>query len=336
MKKKSLAAISAVLLATTLFASCTSASQKLSFSPNWAQNTLGNTGAITGEEVLEYEVNFTDATGFNEEYYSVLYCPEKSGKYVTTLKNNSSGDGYIYTTRLELDVQFAIGSAVEVFTDVVETEMEFKSTLNALQPVRSEKTVLSHTPRNVDATTFEAAYVDYDYTVLTEYDGECNAAVVTYTDRKGTLLSGKDLPRTSTKTFEIDKEKYTYLDNEQLLFAVRGLSSTYLSSQRIVNIYDAYTSALQEVKLNAESKDSEKFSFSINGTPLAADTVVEYTPVKLSLNATNAGAAITAWYATTTDPSNNVYRNAMLYMETAVSYNIGSLRYSLKNAQFAN
>lgn len=324
-------------MTTTLLSACSSVSQKLQFSPNWTQNTLGNTGVITEEEVLTYEVTFEDETSLNEEYFSVIYCPNTSGSYVTTLQPNSEADGYTYSTALTIEVQFEMPDGTkELFTDSVTTTTVFKSTANSLQPVRSEKTVVSHTPRNASATELKDTYIAYDYTVVTEYNADCTGGTITYTDRGETLISAEQYPATKTSTFEIDREKYTYLDNEQLLFALRGLSSTVLASQRTLNVYDASTASVQGVNIKPSTADSEKFSFSINGTPLAADTVIDYIPVSISLNAENAGAPITAWYAKTTDPSNNTYRNVMLMMQTDVSYNIGSLRYDLKSAKFAN
>lgn len=337
MKKKLITAISAVLLSTTLFASCSSASQKLQFSPNWTQNTLGNTGAIVSEETLIYEVSFQASTSLNEDYYSVTYCPNGNGSYATTLQANPEADGYTYTSVLTIEVEFKLADGTaEIFTDSVTATTVFKSTANSLQPVRSEKTVLSHTPRNVKATKLEDAYIAYDYTVLTEYDADCTSGTVTCTDRGKTLISAEQYPATKTSSFEIDKEKYTYLDNEQLLFALRGLSSTVLASQRTVNVYDSSTNKVQEVNIKPDSEDSDKFSFSVNGTPLSADTVIDYIPVSISLNAENTGSPVKAWYAKTTDPSNNTYRNVMLMMQTSVSYNIGLLQYDLKEAKFAN
>ena len=337
MKKKIITAISAVLMTATLLSSCSTVSQKLQFSPNWTQNTLGNTGAIVSAETLTYEVSFEDGTSLNEEYYSVTYCPNTNGSYVTTLQANTEEDGYTYTTALTIEVKFELADGTsEIFTDSVTTTTVFKSTANALQPVRSEKTVVSHTPRNVSATDLKDAYLAYDYTILTEYNADCTGGTVTYTDRGKTLISAEQYPATKTSSFTIDKEKYTYLDNEQLLFALRGLSSTVLASNRTVNIYDASTAKVQAVNIKPSTADSDKFTFSVNGTPLAADTVIEYIPVSVSLNTENAGAPIEAWYAKTTDASNNTYRNVMLMMQTSVSYNIGSLRYDLKSAQFAN
>lgn len=336
MKKKLFAGISALLLTTTLLCSCNQASQKLQFSPNWAQNTLGNTGVISGTETLTYEVSFEQSSFFNKEYFTVQYCPEQNGTYTTTLQANDEIDGYEYTTALSMQVKFTLANGEsQTFTDSVTTKTLFKSSSLALQPVSSEKTVVSHTPKNVQATKLEDAFVAYDYTISTEYGEDGKSGTVTYTDRGQTLISAESYPATKTQSFEINTEKFTYLDNEQLLFAMRGLSSTVLSTERTVSTYDVSTSAVQQVKITPSSATSDKFSFSIDGTALPANTVVEYIPLSIKLNAVNEGAPIQAWYAKTTDAANNTYRNVLLHMQTSVSYNIGVLKYNLKTATFA-
>ena len=105
---------------------------------------------------------------------------------------------------------------------------------------------------------------------------------------------------------------------------------------RIVNAGNLAFRYALEITPNGE--ESTKFNFSVNGTPIAGDTdgkAVAYTPVSLSLNENDNGATQTVWYARTTDDANNTYRNVILQMQTAISYNIGSLTYKLTNAVFA-
>lgn len=288
-------------------------------------------------ETLTYEVSFDDAKGFNEEYYSVTYCPDEKGTYITTL--SESAGLYTYTTQLTIGVEFSkTGEESVKAVDTVTTTAVFKLAANSLQPVWSEKTVVCHTPKNVDAEQLSQAYTAFDYTVRTEYNEDCTQGTVTYTDRGKTLINAETYPASTSKNFEINQEKYTYLDNEQLLFAIRGLTNSVLGNAHIVNVFNASTSAVQRVKITPNGEESTKFNFSVNGTPIAGDTdgkAVAYTPVSLSLNENDNGATQTVWYARTTDDANNTYRNVILQMQTAISYNIGSLTYKLTNAVFA-
>jgi enoyl reductase-like protein len=105
--------------------------------------------------------------------------------------------------------------------------------------------------------------------------------------------------------------------------------------ERKVTSYNVSTSAQEQVKIKPDTATSDKFSFLVNGTALPAETVIDYIPVTFSLNASNGGAPIYAWYAKTTDAANNLYRNVMLKMETSVPYNIGTFTYQLTSAVFA-
>ena len=298
---------------------------------------MGNTGFIEGEETLEYQVSFEASEFFNKEYFTVAYCVEENANYTTSLKASTEPDCYEYTTNLSIGVQYTLanGEKSEVFEDSVSTTTIFKSTALALQPVRSEKTVKSHTPLNTTATTLQDAYTNFDYTVSIAYAEDGTSGEITYTDRQGTLFGAKELPAEKKESFDINTEKYTYLDNEQLLLAIRGLSSTVLATERTISTYDVATKAQQNVKIKPDSATSDKFSFAINGEQLPVDTVIEYIPVSLQFIAINEGSPIQAWYAKTTDPANNTYRNVMLKMQTTVSYNIGVLTYTLKSANFA-
>lgn len=123
---------------------------------------------------------------------------------------------------------------------------------------------------------------------------------------------------------------YSYIDNEELLFALRGIS--YASAQQF-QVYNASVRRVQNVRVSPSSSDSDEFEFSLGGQTSAR--AIEYYPLSISISESNPGATQTAWYAATTSASNNVYRNVMLRLETPISYNLGSLVYELQSAEFA-
>ena len=344
MKKKLLAGASLALSAVLLTA-CNTVNQKLEFNTNWALNTLIDT-PISSVETLTYDVDFDAASFFQEEYYQVAYCKDiegnkKLGVYETRLEGKA--DGYLYTTTLTLPVVYTFGGASTLFEDTGTSTVEFRTAQKSLEPIKSTKRVVCHSPVNAEPTKAEGCYVSYDYEVIIEYNADCTGGTMTQIDYSaaGTLYDKAAYPNGKTTNFEIDKETYSYLDNEQLLFALRGLSNTEISSAQKVNVYNASTKIVETVSVTPSSTDSEKFSFTINGTPIG-DTPITYTPVSIStplpsiFASTNTGAAQELHYAQTVDPSLNTYRNVMLYMEVPVAYNIGSLTYKLKNAVFAN
>ena len=336
MKKKLFASI-CLALGTTMFVGCTQASQKLQFNTNWSLNTMNDT-PISTQEVLTYEVDFIASTFLQSEYFSVAYCRDENGKtkkgsYVTTLEGKD--DGYVYTTSLSIPVSYTLNGETIVFEDTVITSVEFKNAKYGLAPISSTKNIVCHSPKNTQPMSLSDCYIDYHYSITTTYNSDCTAGEVLTIDlsEKGTLYNKEYYPNGQTSSFDIDVTKYTYLDNEQLLFALRGLSNTAISTTKSVNVYNASLDAVQLVSISPSSTDSEKYDFTINGAALPANTAIEYTPVSVSLPK---GASQTLHYAVTTDDANNVYRNVLLYMRTSVAYNIGTLEYTLKDAVFAN
>lgn len=336
MKKKLFAGICLALGITTL-AGCSQASQKLQFNTNWSLNTMNDT-PISTAEVLTYDVNFVASSFMQGEHFSVEYCKDIDGKtqlgsYVTTLEGKDGG--YLYTTTLSVPVRYSFGGETAVFTDTMTSVVEFKSAKHGLTPISSTKTVISHSPRNVEPTSLSGCYIDYQYTLTTTYNSDCTAGETLMIDnsQNGTLYNKDIYPSGKKSSFEIDITKYSYLDNEQLLFALRGLSNTAISTTKSVNVYNASLDMVQLVTMTPSSSDSDKYGFTINGTKLADDVAIDYTPVTIALPK---GATQTLHYASTTDDANNIYRNVLLYMRTPVAYSIGYLEYTLKDAVFAN
>lgn len=336
MKKKAFATL-CVALGSVMLVGCNQASQKLQFNTNWSLNTMNDT-PISTKETLTYEVDFVATTFLQAEYFSVAYCKDEAGKsklgsYVTTLEGK--GDGYLYTTTLTLPVSYTFGGETVVFEDVITTSVEFKNAKFSLAPISSIKTIECHAPRNSKPSSLEDCYIDYSYSVTTTYNADCTAGTTVMLDSSemGTLYDKKKFPNGQTIEFSINQEKYSYLDNEQLLFALRGISNSAFATAKSVNVYNASQKTVQLVSIKPETDDSEKYDFTVGGVALPENTAIEYTPVQISLPK---GAAQTLHYARTTDDANNVYRNVLLYMRVPVSYNIGYLEYTLKDAVFAN
>jgi hypothetical protein len=175
--------------------------------------------------------------------------------------------------------------------------------------------------------TVNDCYEKYDYTVDITYNGAGGTVVV---DNREI-----DTDNTTPTAFEIeDSDDYTYLDNEQLLFALRGVNPSINTSPNF-QIYAALQNQTQIVNATFEKVETSKFTFALNGEA-ARERDISYYPVSLSLQQANNGQPQTVWYAKTTDAANNTYRNVMLYMETPVFANNGSLCYKLKKADFMN
>ena len=118
-------------------------------------------------------------------------------------------------------------------------------------------------------------------------------------------------------------EKLSYLDNEQLLLALRAFDTSTTSGN--VNTYSPFTKATQKIGISFtnEEEASAQLSISENGAE-ATQKKFKYRKATLSIKATNSGQSQTAWVATEN-------RNVILRLETPYSFNHGKLVYTLKS-----
>ena len=312
--KKFLSAIALTLCAT--LTACAGTSTKVTFEEYWLEDAgiAPNVSPETVLEALEYDVEFKKASGLNDDY-SVHY---ENGVYTTKLTLNQGV--YRYETSLSIDVTYTVDGQSDRKTDSIVSWVEFKKNAK-LQPIKSHKEIVNHSPEG-EGTTIESCYTKYDYTVDTTYN------------ENG--LGGKSVivnNTTSTseeKTFTVE-DKYTCLDNEQLLFALRGLSQS--TSTASLSVYAPFSGAVQTINVGYSSlEQGTEFTFTKNG--VSSTQVINYYPVSVKINAQLPGATQTAWIAATTNAHSNTFRNLILQLETPVFYNLGSLIYKLKSASF--
>ena len=338
MKKKTLAAF-ALALTTFLLGACDASNQKLNFDPNWELGTLSEATVASAEE-LTYSVKFEASSFLQQDYFTVEYCGANNsalGEYTTKLEYLTDGT-YSYTTTLTMPVKFKLkdGQYKET-TDSIQTQAIFKKADKTLQPIYSVKTVHCFAPNNVAATKLEDAYTEYEYEFRIDYNADLSGGTLKRTDlsEARTLLDKERYPDgTSSASFSIDGSKYSYLDNEQLLFALRGLSNTAISSAKTINVYNASLMTVETVSTSPSSSVKTKFNFSLNGAD-AAEHEIEYTPVSIKTGNKDSQISHTLWYAKTTNANNNRYRNVLLKMSVPLHYGLGEFTYTLKSANFS-
>ena len=337
MKKKFIAAC-ALMLSTLAFTACGASNQKLTFDPNWRSNVLSETPAGT-KETLTYEVKFEDHNTFlHKEYFTVAYCLTP-GSYVTTLEYEGD-DTYKYVTELSVPVQYKLVSdeaQTKTFTDYIKTETVFKKASDYLRPISSKKTAHCYSPNDYDATLMEHAYTEYHYEFFTEYTDSLSENKLTRTDfsEKRTLLPKNSYESAVSKTwFDVDQSKYTYLDNDQLLFALRGLSNTAIATSKTVNVYNASLLAMETVTTTPSESQKTAFTLSIDGGESKSYTI-ENTPITIKTGNKNAGISQTLYYAKTTSNTDNKYRNVLLKMVVPMHYGLGTLTHTLQKAEFS-
>lgn len=323
MKKFRLASL-LLLAPLALLPACARNVPTLSFTANWYQNTALGGNIENTYEALEYDVTFesTPANGFSVSY--------TDGTYKTVLQNkmialeNGQQHGYVYTTEFNIKVRYALnGQESAVFEDYVRTSVEFLPVTERLRPVRSSREVLSHSPYGDRPATLEDAFGEYRFSYVSEYNDATSVAKTVYTDLKTQAVSERE--------YEIKGEE-TFLDNEQILFALRGLSMTSTANFHSINYV---TGGVQSVTFAAAPTETQEtgLSFELNGEPFSGD-VAAYS-MELSYGGTNSGQRQTLVYAKTVDPAANTFRNVLLRMETTTLSSLGKLRYTLSKATFA-
>lgn len=333
MKKFRLAGLT-LLMPLTLLCACGGLTP-VSFEANWYRNTANKENITGTHERLEYEVTFEAA----ENDFTVSY--DKSA-YVTTLDDTNSitlsdgtvKTGYVYTTSLTLTGRYSLnGTAGEDFTDSYTSTVYFLHAGEGLKPVKSELHAHSTAPRTSAPGSLEEALVVSDYSVTVDYSADLSSAKVT---TAGTQKTG------TTEPFDIGGEKQinidnngTYLDNEQLLFALRGMN---LATSATIRSYDSVGGSVRSVSVGAATANDytppSGTTLTLDGTP-RTEAIPAYS-VSFIYEGVNAGATRTLTYARTASADNNTFRNVLLAMDVPVMQNLGTLRYRLVNAQFAN
>ena len=319
MKRKSILSISALMLGASMLTACSSTNNKVSFRDYWYHDADIPT---TPTEVLTYDVAFEKGAGLSDKNFEVDY---SNGVYVTSFSKTTENGKEFYRLQsaLTIDVTYTYNGENVTFTDVVYSCADFEKNVS-LTPIQSHKEIVSHSPMRT-AYSLDTTYSTVNYVVDVVYNGAGGTAVVDNLE--------DDKPA-AERTFKLDDaDEYTYLDNEQLLFALRGIDATQTSSP-IFLVYSPFSQTAQKIQASYGSKVSgEKFTFKQNGEDTAKDRNFDYYNVTLALQQENSGTSQTLKIATNSNSKNNLSRNLILEMEVPLSYNLGALTYTLNSAQ---
>ena len=319
--KKRYFACAALLAPVLLFAGCGGGASSLALSPNWyAQSTTSLTGTY---EKLEYAVTFEPASPASEAL-SVSY---GEGRYTATLTDTEKNGkhAYLLKTQFTITGRFTVrGETGEDFTDTISSEVTFLDVQNELRPLESKKTVYSTTPVSASPSSAAEAGTVYAYTDTIAYNDGCTKAtfVRDYTQPE----NAKDINKTVSLS-----GGGTFLDNETILFAMRGVNTSAAASFRTIN-----PSTQSQVTCSMRAKPETahgKRTFAIGGVS-AERELASYT-FELGYTGNNPGQAQKLTYAAAvTEGGVNTYRNVLLEMRVPVMHNLGELVYTLQNAEF--
>lgn len=314
MNMKKCISLCALALSMSFLSGCASNSQKTPFSNYWNEN------ALVFEEIHEtlvYDVTFEKGSTYG---YELAY---ENGTYKTELISDTDENGrniYVYKTELSIDAVYTFQGESKTLTDCITTEVKFLSADNGLTPLSSQKSIISSSPIGSAPSTLEGCYRAYAYEIST-----------VYTENGGTSTLVAD-GQSTTQSFEIDANSYSYLDNEQLLLALRAMRASTASAQ--VLTYSPFTDSVQTVAVSFAVAESKDFSLHKNGSAEKITEAFTYRPAQIRLNENNSGATQTAWIAVASDTSANKQRNVMLRLETPLAYGLGTLVYNLSSISY--
>lgn len=304
---------------------CGGAPAALAFQSNWYRNPrIGDNIENTLEE-LEYEVSFlsTPQNGFSAAY---------SGTYRTVLKNqtlsldSSQKEGYVLTGDLQMDVTFTLnGVTGETKHNFVASRVEFLSVGDRLSPVRSQKEVLYDAPMGAPSSLEDCSH-EYHYTYGVEYDDALTQAATTYSDLNP--ASNGTTPEPVRKELKIGSGA-TFLDNEEILFAMRGLD---LSASLTFRSIHFELGSVESIRLESVTATNVPVSFEADGE--LVDTSLAALSVSMRYAGKYGGQAQTLVYAKKESDTSNPYRNVLLSMEVPALQSLGTWRYTLKKAAF--
>lgn len=319
MKKKKLATLLCALSLGATLTAC-SVDTSTSFTFRWNESSTNQVRPLQpGKdfyESYEYGVRLKHESGSNDDY-SVNY---QNGKYIVTLKQDpDDSQSYLLESTLTINVSYTFnGKTSETFNDSVHSIVKFKGN-TTLRPTYSEKTVQCTSPVALSANSLEDCYRSFHYKTTTTYNEKCSSGVYTQEDLgAGTVKNEK-------KTFSISSKR-SYLDNEQLIFALRGITS---SNDESIFIFDAGSKQTRTVNITQGKTASDTFKIYFNENDLQ-DYTIDYIPFSISFSGNNPGATQNFFVAKYKE--GNKYRNMILKMESPLSFNLGTLEYNLQKA----
>ncbi len=325
----------AALASLFLFAACSS-TPSLALTANWYSNTK-NYGEITGtSESLTYTVKFVP----NASYSGNVNVEYEAGKLTMALRDinvsasnpveNVPTGSHVYHLHSEYSMtgKFSYkGQQTDAFTDAFTSDVYFLGVADSLRPIYSSKRVESHIPFT-GAEKLEDVCVQYSYLYTAAYNDALTETTITQRD-----LASTDEAEVTTRKLSGGG---TFLDNEQILFAIRGLDLSASFTFRTVNPAGKSTTSVYTPEAPSMEDYTANFSMQVGSGEAKTVGTVKAARLKFGYNAANPGQTQTAVYARCTNPDENLYRNVLLHLEIDALYSLGTFHYDLSSAVFNN
>ena len=287
------------------------------------------------------ELDYRDGT-FTTEFYAKKYDWTSSG-IPAGYANEKIGSEivYYYKTELTVSVKYTMKkgdkASSDWFDDHIVTESYFRAAGKSLQPVYSKQEIVSTSPANYQPAKLEDAYKRVSVSYENYYNYNCTK-VLSKTDEDG-VKSEKQLSK-------LNKIKNSLFDNSSLYIVIRSMKLSSSLSESIdlfsaaAGGTDKYAIVGSSAALTATERAQYTEQLKLNGlyeakkdgdgNEVTDDEGVDWAAVTVSYNGGNLhGTSQTIWYAAITDNDHNVSRSTMLKLSIPISFNLGTLNYSL-------
>ncbi|MBD5632259.1 MAG: hypothetical protein HDP34_03405 [Clostridia bacterium] len=296
-----------------------------------------------------YEVNYPGNNTYTTEFYAKTFVVSAltDGDYRSGYPSKAGFTAYYYKTVLDIQTITyklkASGEEKSFEGDKVVTECYFMPVGDYLRPLYSKQTVKSTSPANLQANALENgnAYklIESEYENFYSYDGKSAKSV------KKDILTGET---TVTVNNNLGDCKNSLFDFTSLNIVARATNLTTSLSQ-VLSLYSPesgvqnYTltgsdtplstdeSTAATLKTDFENKLYEKGLFKrVNdneGNPVGLKTIA----VSVLYGGEKSGVSQTYWFAAIDNAANNTGRTTLLKMSVPLTYNLGTLNYTLQS-----
>lgn len=304
------------------------------------------------KEICEYSVAFTE--GSNSTYYvqydGVTYSTEfymlssewnyNAAEVPEELRSEETSSVYVYKTSLTAKGKYVLTSSGTgtPFSDSTETICYFRPAGDNLIPVYSKQIVNNTSPNTLSATSEESLCITLSETYETYYNADGTKAVILTPTGTG--------ENTSVTVNLNDGNGYSVFDNSQLRAAMRLFTatsgSTYVfnalapqngsatTCQATCGDATALSSEDEEQAQIIAALDTAKSESGYVFLETSDEISYRYNEIELAIVAKLQGTTSTYWYSTVESNDINAARAVLLRMSTPLSFNLGTLTYTLK------
>lgn len=299
-----------------------------------------------------YSVSYGEGATYTTEFYADKFKAESISGFPEEYKSAYAEAGaitaYYYRTELVIpEVTFTLKEdknreeQTEVFKDEnnIVTESWFLSVKDYLRPLYSVQTVKSVSPNMLQPAALKdgAAYKKYDrvYENFYSYDGSKVTTVTTDNLTEGEKTKTAEVSLGKAKNSLFDLNTLDILARAQNLVAGSSLSqavSLYIPKSGKVENFNfagstaALTSGEDELK---QLKSDLETKLGVKGLYIPNDSGLQTVAVSLHYNSAQPGGSQTYWFAAINDKHNNTGRATMLKLSQPISYNLGTISYTL-------